>query len=67
MERRPNMLFKVVREESRFSFEGAIRIVEEKVNKLLKEGWELSGNLQIAVQTQSSYYVVYQALIKKTD
>ena len=61
------MLFKVVREESRSSFEGAIRIVEEKVNKLLKEGWELSGNLQIAIQTQSSYYVVYQALIKKTD
>ena len=61
------MLFKVVREESRISFEGAIRIVEEKVNKLLKEGWELSGNLEIAVQTQTCYYVVYQALIKKTD
>ncbi|MBR6689204.1 MAG: DUF1737 domain-containing protein [Clostridia bacterium] len=60
------MEFKVVQVEAATSFAGAIKKVEKEVNELLKEGWQLRGNLKIVPHTESTYFVVYQVLTKES-
>lgn len=58
------MEYKVVQVESSISYAGAIQKVETEVNRLLKEGWSLRGDLQIKTHSDSNYFVVYQVLTK---
>ena len=60
------MEYKVVQIEASVVFAGAINKVEKEVNKLLKEGWTLRGNLKIVPHTDSAYFVVYQVLTKES-
>lgn len=41
--------------------------IERKVEKLLKQGWELNGGVSVATSQDdySIYYVLAQALVKK--
>ena len=41
--------------------------VQEEVNKHLKEGWELSGDLVIVSHHGSNYFVVAQPMVKKAE
>jgi hypothetical protein len=43
--------------------ETAVKVLEKKVNELLKEGWEPQGGFEM--NSVNGY--VYQALIKKGD
>ena len=59
------MEYKVINVEASASFSGAIKKVQEEVNKHLKDGWELAGDLVIVSHHGSNYFVVAQPMVKK--
>ena len=54
------MEYKII-SSSAWSVEAAVKILEKKVNDLIKEGWEPIGSVMIVAFNDH----VYQALIKR--